>query len=136
MANNLNDALDDLARAQQRLADAQSELNSDNAKLAVAKKTEAALKVVISSLQAKIKSLLDRLAGHELGEEQRATLLNELAELERLLKEAQDRLVATQTDIAVLDATIPIDVNELTAAAAAFNLAVAEVAQQVALLHR
>ena len=127
MANNLQEAFDDLARAQARLADAQAELAKDKSALDGYKKTETALKNLISSLEAEIKRLRGILAGHDLDDEERSRLLRELAALEKRLSNAQDKLGDTQTEIAVLNAIIPLDVTELTAAATAFIDALAEV---------
>ena len=127
MADTLQQAFDDLARAQVRLADAQAELSKDKSALDGYKKTEIALKNLISSLEAEIKRLRGILAGHDLEDEERSRLLSELAALEKRLSNAQDKLSDTQTEIAVLNAVIPLDVTELTAAATAFMAALAEV---------
>ena len=127
MADTLQQAFDDLARAQVRLADAQAELSKDKSALDGYKKTETALKNLISSLEAEIKRLRGILAGHDLDDEERSRLLRELAALEKRLSNAQDKLGDTQTEIAVLNAIIPLDVTELTAAATAFIDALAEV---------
>ena len=127
MADTLQEAFDDLARAQVRLADAQAELSKDKSALDGYKKTEIALKNLISSLEAEIKRLRGILAGHDLEDEERSRLLRELAALEKRLSNAQDKLSDTQTEIAVLNAVIPLDVTELTAAATAFMAALAEV---------
>jgi len=135
MAGGLNAAIEDLNRAMANLAGARSEYEKDLNSKATYEKMKIAIKGVISKDSAEIAAIKANLAGHELSEDERRRLLRELARLEKLLADLEDKLQQVETEIAILDALFPLDRAELLKYAGEVGVAMIEVNQQIALLY-
>jgi len=136
MANSLEDALQDLGRAQQELAqalDAHRKAVDDEKTL---KKTKDTLLLTISATKDKISALKNKLNEADLGADERRRILQEIVDLEADQSRYEKALGDTETDLIVARMRVGFTLDDVKAAMQKLLTAIAEVNQQIGFLHR